>query len=87
MAKAIKTKHTFTLSSGQVFTVEAHYRNVPRLLNKKGDSRAVSYIETLSNDTPNVKDAELYHAWKLTDGQTLSAWYIPENTITAVTEL
>ena len=82
MATPITTKHKFTLSSGQVFETESHYRKVPSLRDKE-----VSYIETLSDDTPNVKGAELYHAWKLTNGQTLSAWYIPENQITAVAEL
>lgn len=85
MATAITTKHNFTLSSSQVFEAEAHYRNVPALL--KSENTPVAYIETLSPETPNVKGAELYHAWKLVNGDTLSAWYIPESEIELVSPI
>jgi hypothetical protein len=81
MSLPIKIKHIFTLTSGQQFTAEAHYRNVPALVKTGEQPYNIAYIETLSSETPNVPDASLYHAWKLEDGSTLSAWYIPEKSI------
>ena len=70
----------FTLSNGQTFEVQVHYRNVDTPLVPS----PVAYIETYDIAVPTVKNVHLYHSWKELDGGKLTAWYIPESEIKSI---